>query len=544
MGKFDQGQNLPIENETTLRFQSRSLRSNSGSIARRRPLNATSSRGDGKATLHSLDRSKSDRKFATSDLPQRSWNRLIPLPFQINFRKPRSERRLPIQSPLELVKEATLGRPQRRERRRLDVMSFEDRPFSGRQRQRSSRPSLVAPLPAAYSSSTAQSTPRPATVPVRPRTRSGLALLYGTRLLILGVGIGVIAGTFLSMGDPASHSTAGAQTEKSERVATAPSPPALPALELSQEMLPLKNQIASAIAPLTQLTPGVMVVDLDTHAFLDINASTAFASASTIKFPVLVAFFQDVDAGKIRLNEMLTMRQDLIATESGELQYQPVGSQFSALEVITKMITVSDNTATNMIIDRLGGKDVLNQRFQAWGLANTAIRNPLPDLNGTNTSSPKDMVTLMNLVSSGQMVSLRSQERMMDIMRRVITDTLLPRGLGEGATIAHKTGDIGTMVGDTGIVDMPTGKRYLITVMVKRPFNDGHAQELIRQISTLTYQYLDRASKQSPASPTLTQETPTQGNQNPAASPAPDNQTTSPGNSQGATITRFKVAQP
>lgn len=542
MGKFDQGQNLPIENDTALRFQSRSLRSSPGSITRR-PLNATSSRGDGKATLHSLDRSKSDRKFTTSDLPQRQWNRLISLPFQINFRKSRSERRPPLQAPLESVREATPGRPQRRERRRLGVVPFEH-PFSGRQRQRSSRPSLVSPLPAAHLAPTVQSVPRQATVPVRSRTRSGLALLYGTRLLILGVGIGVIAGTFLSMGDPASHSTAGAQTEKSERVATAPSQPALPTLELSQEMLPLKTQIASAITPLTQLTPGVMVVDLDTHAFLDINASTAFASASTIKFPVLVAFFQDVDAGKIRLNEMLTMRQDLIATESGELQYQPVGSQFSALEVITKMITVSDNTATNMIIDRLGGKDVLNQRFQTWGLVNTAIRNPLPDLNGTNTSSPKDMVTLMNLVSSGQMVSLRSQERMMDIMRRVITDTLLPRGLGEGATIAHKTGDIGTMVGDTGIVDMPTGKRYLITVMVKRPFNDGHAQELIRQISTLTYQYLDRVSKPSPASPTPTQETPTQGNQNPAASPAPDNQTTPPSNSQGATMTRFKVAQP
>ncbi len=374
--------------------------------------------------------------------------------------------------------------------------------------------------------------PRREATSSRPRTPSGLAVLYGTRLLILGVGVGVLAGTILSVWDPARQFATGGQPEKTEKVATAPSQPALPTLELSEEIAPLKAQIQAAIAPLTQLTPGVMVVDLDTHAFLDVNASTAFAAASTIKFPVLVAFFQDVDAGKIRLNEMLTMRQDLIATESGDLQYQPPGSQFLALEVVTKMITVSDNTATNMIIDRLGGKEVLNQRFQAWGLTNTMIQNPLPDLNGTNTSSPKDMTTLMSMVNSGQMMSSRSQERMLDIMRHVITDSLLPRGLGDGATIAHKTGDIGSMVGDTGMVDMPTGKRYLISVLVKRPFNDDRAQNLIRRISTLTYQYFEQSSKPVQASPDPAQTSPS------AASPTPASSSPLP-NAEGESLRRF-----
>lgn len=374
--------------------------------------------------------------------------------------------------------------------------------------------------------------PRREAASLRPRTPSGLAVLYGTRLLILGVGIGVLAGTILSVWDPARHFATKAQPEKTEQATTVPSQPALPTLELSEEIAPLKAQIQAAIAPLTQLTPGVMVVDLDTHAFLDVNASTAFAAASTIKFPVLVAFFQDVDAGKIRLNEMLTMRQDLIATESGDLQYQPPGSQFLALEVITKMITVSDNTATNMIIDRLGGKEVLNQRFQAWGLTNTILQNPLPDLNGTNTSSPKDMTTLMSMVNSGQMMSSRSQERMLDIMRHVVTDSLLPKGLGEGATIAHKTGDIGSMVGDIGMVDMPTGKRYLISVLVKRPHNDDHAQNLIRQISTATYQYFERSSKSVQASPNTAQTSPS------AASPMPTSPSPLP-NADGTSLRRF-----
>jgi beta-lactamase class A len=305
----------------------------------------------------------------------------------------------------------------------------------------------------------------------------------------------VIAGTILSVWDPASRFTAGAQAEKTEQPAASATPqPTVPSLTLSQEIGGLKTQLQAAIAPQPQFTTGLMVVDIDSQNYIDINASTEFPAASTIKFPVLVAFFQDVDAGKIRLDEMLTMRKELIATESGYMQYQPVGTQFPALEVATKMITESDNTATNMVIDRLGGNEALNQRFQSWGLAQTTLHNPLPDLPGTNTSSPRDMVTLFNSINSGKMMSVRALERMLDIMRQVRNNSLLPQGLGQGATIAHKTGDIGTMLGDVGMVDMPNGKRYLIAAMVKRPHNDDRAYDLINQMSKLTYQYLSQGA--------------------------------------------------
>jgi beta-lactamase class A len=194
-----------------------------------------------------------------------------------------------------------------------------------------------------------------------------------------------------------------------------------------------------------------------------------------------------VDAGKIRLDEVLTLQPGMIGGGSGELQYKPPGTKFTALEVVTKMVTISDNTATNMLIARLGGAELLNQRFQSWNLTTTKIRNALPDLTGTNTTSPKDLANLMALVNRGDLVTLRSRDRLLDIMRRTVTDSLLPRGLGEGAIIAHKTGDIGSMVGDVGLVDMPSGKRYIAAVMVKRPYNDSRAQDLIRQVSRLAY---------------------------------------------------------
>jgi beta-lactamase class A len=335
-------------------------------------------------------------------------------------------------------------------------------------------------------------------LPPRTRTRSGAALLYGTRLLILGIGVGVLAGTILSVWDPARYFTAGAsQSETPEQVAVSSPQPELPTLSLSQEIPALKNDVQTLVAQQPQLTPGLMVVDLDSGAYLNVNAGASFPAASTIKLPVLVAFFQDLDAGKIQLDEMLTMRPDLIATESGDMQYQPPGSQFTALETATKMMTISDNTATNMLIDRLGGKEALNQRFQSWGLMSTGIQNLLPDVEGTNITSPQDLVTVLGLVSNGKLLSMRSRDRLLDIMRRTVTNSLLPSGLGEGATIAHKTGNIGSMTGDVGLVDMPTGKRYLIAALIKRPRNDEHGEALIQQFSRTTYQYFSQANSTS-----------------------------------------------
>ena len=327
--------------------------------------------------------------------------------------------------------------------------------------------------------------------PQKSKKREGTLVLYALRLLILGVGISAIAGTVLSAMNPTTRSpesvqispTQAAPQEKTAGLIVPASP-----LKLTQEVLPLKTMVQQLAAKNNKLVPGVFFVELDTGAHLDWNGDLTFSAASTIKFPILVAFFQAVDAKKIRLDEKLTLKKELIGGGSGDMQYKPLGTKFTALEVATKMIAISDNTATNMLIERLGGATVLNQRFQKWGLMVTEIKNPLPDLPGTNTTSPKDLAHLMALVDREDLLSTKSRDRLLDIMEQTVTKTLLPKGLGPGATIAHKTGDIGSLVGDVGLVDTPNGKRYIAVAMVKRPHNNSEAKEWIRQISRAAYQ--------------------------------------------------------
>lgn len=389
--------------------------------------------------------------------------------------------------------------------------------MNGKSRSRSSidLPPKVVASRQRTSYATPSSPPRPGTIPRTskvmspPKRRSKSArkkpnklFIYGLRLLILGLGIGAIAGTLISVLNPASRITEDKQPliaqPTSTITSTVPS-----ALKLEQEIAPLKTAVQQLGAKNKGLTPGVFFVDLDTNNYVDWNGSLTFAAASTIKFPVLVAFFQDVDAGKIRLDEKLTVTKQLIGGGSGDMQYRPIGTKYTALTTAAKMIIISDNTATNMLIARMGGIAALNDRFKNWGLGSTIIRNQLPDLPGTNTTSPKDLAHLMHLVDKGELMTLRSRDRLLDIMRQTKTRTLLPRGLGEGATIAHKTGDIGSMVGDVGLIDMPNGKRYVGVALVKRPHNDSRAQELIRQISRSVYQYFSKPpAAQVTSSPT------------------------------------------
>ena len=258
---------------------------------------------------------------------------------------------------------------------------------------------------------------------------------------------------------------------------------------LGQEIKPLTVEIEELAKQYPELEPEVFLVDLDTKGFVSIRGKNKIASASTIKLPILVAFFQALDRRTIRLEEQLTMTKKLISGGSGDMQHEQPGTKFSALETASKMMTISDNTATNMLIERLGGMSELNHQFVKMGLVNTQLNNPLPDLTGTNTTSAEDLGNLLIKIDNGELISLRSRDRLLHIMNNVEKDTLLPQGLESGALIAHKTGDIKSVLADAGTVDMPNGKRYIASILVKRPDNSKQAEEFIQKASGIAYQY-------------------------------------------------------
>ncbi|MFQ4138716.1 serine hydrolase [Nodosilinea sp. PGN35] len=319
-----------------------------------------------------------------------------------------------------------------------------------------------------------------------------LPLLYLIRLIILGVGVAAIAGTLLSVLSPTNVAAPGQPTAPSAQANAGRAAGSLVQgttaatvtdLRLTGEISHLKGELEQLATLTPGLTPVSFAIDLDSGQYVDLGGAEAVSAASTIKVPILVAFLQQVDAGTLALNQSIALQEEYMASGSGTLRGEAVGTEYTALDLATRMIVTSDNTATNMIIAALGGLEALNQTFAAWGLEHTLLRNPLPDLDGTNTTSAKDLTLLMALIDQGGLLTPRSRDRLFSIMQRTENGSLIPSGIRDGSLLANKTGDIGSMLGDVALVDVSNGKRYALAVLVQRPTNDGRASELIRRMT-------------------------------------------------------------
>jgi beta-lactamase class A len=243
----------------------------------------------------------------------------------------------------------------------------------------------------------------------------------------------------------------------------------------------------TVLAQQPKLKAGIFALDLTSGSYVVRGDQDAYPAASTIKLPILLALLQDIDRGMVQWNEVLTMTAALKVSGSGFLQYKPLGTKLRVWDVAGLMITDSDKTATQMLIQRLGGMARLNERFAWWGLTQTAVRAPLPDIAGLNTTSPQDLAVTLTLIDQGAGLTPRTRDRALDLMRRVENRSLLPTGLAKvepTARIAHKTGTIGIALADAGLIDLPNGKHYLLAVMVERPREDSRATKLIQDISS------------------------------------------------------------
>lgn len=377
----------------------------------------------------------------------------------------------------------------------------------------------------------------PARSIIRKRRRSSKSTQYlrkGIQFFVVGLGIAVLGGSLINARPNQSTEPVEPAPVAVEPVSVAKTFP----LTLGQEIPGLKASLQELPNLYPSLTPKIFYIDVDTGNYVSVEGSETVAAASTIKLPILLAFFEEVDAGRIDPNQTLALAQPDIAEGSGDMQLSPPGTQFTALEVASQMIINSDNTATNMMIGLLGGKEILNNWFQTQGLEKTVINAPLPDLDGTNTTSSKDLVHTMLLISQGEELEMRSRDRILNILNRTYNKSLLAAGPQErGALTYNKTGDIASVLGDVALVDLPNGKRYAIASLVERPTNDGRALEMIRRISGQTYE--EAAKAVQPAVTPLGNpdgatpaNSPANNEENPATSTTPsstgDSPTTSP----------------
>ena len=262
----------------------------------------------------------------------------------------------------------------------------------------------------------------------------------------------------------------------------------------------------------TDLNVSAFFLSLDNQIYADINSDKKLSAASSIKVPILIVLLSMLDREEIFWDEKLELTKDAIGSGSGWMAYQKIGEKFPVFEVASEMIRVSDNTATNLIINRIGGIDLVNQKFKEIGLKNTQINNLLPDLSGTNITTTKDLTLLIAMVDNGYLLKINSRDIFREIMGTSKTNTLIPsgilKGLGKeskdtdyhlslkGFLVLNKTGDIGIAYSDTALIQTPQNSRAFASFIVKGPFNDPRSTELIRNLAAELVPFL--APSQNP----------------------------------------------
>jgi beta-lactamase class A len=243
-----------------------------------------------------------------------------------------------------------------------------------------------------------------------------------------------------------------------------------------------------------QATWGIFVKSLETGEEIALDADRQMETMSTIKIPLMVEVLEQAKAGRFKLTDQYTFVQADSQPGTGTIQRLDPGAVMTIKDLVTLMIVVSDNTATEVLYRMVGGPDAVNARIGKLGLAKTrAINVPsrwFPALRAAPTteqfyragahpfgvSTPREMGRLLEMMERGTLVDKPSSELMLRVMRGQLYRTRIPRYV-TGYTIPHKTGDFLPYVGvDVGMLEAP-GKTIVISIFTGNHFGSGEMLE-------------------------------------------------------------------
>jgi beta-lactamase class A len=237
---------------------------------------------------------------------------------------------------------------------------------------------------------------------------------------------------------------------------------------------------------------GIYIKDLETGKTWNYGADAIFPSASLIKLPIMAAVFEKMKLGAITLDTQIKLTRRERVGGSGSLKWVREGTSLSVMEIIYKMITESDNTATKMLIDHVG-MPYLAGAFKELGLEHTNITPEGMSLSSgrvprENYTTAREMASLLERIYAGELVSKESSEFMLDVLKHTKSRSRLRKGLPLGWEIGHKTGLLRKSCHDVGIVFSPRGD-YVIAVLTSQAPNYTTAKNFISKVAKLTYKY-------------------------------------------------------
>jgi beta-lactamase class A len=238
---------------------------------------------------------------------------------------------------------------------------------------------------------------------------------------------------------------------------------------------------------------GLVVKDLDMNWEINSNKDVAIPAASLAKIPIMLAYQSAAKEGKVNLSEKYELKGADKTDGSGILKTFKAGSVFSIDDMIYLMITQSDNTASNILISRLG-METLNQYFARMGFKRTNLSRKMMDFkarkNGIeNYTSAGDMALALERLYNGKFIDIPTSKKCLRFLASQKVNDRIPKKLPENTVVAHKTGLENGICHDVGIVYTSKGN-FLICVLTKHQNKSAReTKRLIQDISLAAYNY-------------------------------------------------------
>ncbi len=265
----------------------------------------------------------------------------------------------------------------------------------------------------------------------------------------------------------------------------------------------LWQKMESEIHQVDRRLDGVMalaVMDLTSNEQLLVHADEVMPQASSIKIIVLAELYKQAEEGRLKLTDEYIVRQeDMVPGSDIMLGLTPGITKLTLRDLSTMMIAVSDNAATNVLIERIGMESA-NARMRSLGLRSTLLRRKMMDLKAAsegreNVSTPRDMMTLLSAIYYGRFLNPELTKDFWAILSTHNEDDIR-RGLPEGVEAAVKPGSLEAVRTDSGVIFVK-GRPYVLCVMTAYLRDERDGEEAIAKIAGITHSYFDRVARAS-----------------------------------------------
>jgi len=262
--------------------------------------------------------------------------------------------------------------------------------------------------------------------------------------------------------------------------------------KLQEEIRSIDRQLDGMLA--------VAVKDLTSQEEFFINPDEVMPQASSIKIAVLAELYLQAQQGKLKLtDEYVVRKEDLVPGSDIMLGLTAGVTRLTLRDLATMMVAVSDNSATNVLIDRVGLENV-NSMLESQGLHTTRLRRKMMDLKAAsegreNVSTPREMMTLLEKIYRAQLLNKEMTDDLLKVLSTHKESALL-QGLPDDAIAASKPGELEAVRNDSGIVFVKN-RPYILCVMTSYLKDEKEGSAAIRKISGLAYTYFDRVGRAS-----------------------------------------------